>query len=59
MPNGSRLQITTTIIASIFVAGTVWNRISMNAAAMRMMMEEIRTEQREMRKQLDELIRKP
>ena len=58
MSNG-RLQITTTIISAALVVGAVWNRISTNAAAMRVAIEEIRVEQRELKKQLDALIHKP
>jgi len=58
MKNGT-LQNFTTIIAAIFVAGSLWAKIGANAAAMRATMEEIRAEQREIKKQLDTLIHKP
>ena len=58
MKNG-HFQSFTTVVAAIFVAGTLWARIGANAAAMRATMEEIRQEQREMKKQLDQLIHKP
>lgn len=45
----------TTIVTAVFVAGTIWNRVSANAAAMREAIEEIRVEQREIKKQLEAL----
>ena len=54
-----RTQSAITIITAIFMAGTLWARIGANAAAMRATMEEIRAEQREIKKQLDTLIHKP
>lgn len=60
MTNGTvRTQSFVTIVTAIFVAGTLWARIGANAAAMRATMEEIRAEQREIKKQLEELIHKP
>jgi hypothetical protein len=58
MTNG-RLQVFTTIITAAFVIGTIWNRISSNAASMRAAIEEIRLEQRELKKQIETLVRKP
>ena len=58
MKNG-HFQSFTTVVAAIFVAGTLWARIGANAAAMRATMEEIRAEQREIKKQLEALIHKP
>jgi hypothetical protein len=52
-----KMQTATTVIAAIFVAGTLWARIGANAAAMRATMEEIRVEQREMHKMIETLIR--
>jgi hypothetical protein len=54
-----KMQTATTVIAAIFVAGTLWARIGANAAAMRATMEEIRVEQREMHKMIETLIHKP
>jgi hypothetical protein len=51
-----KMQTATTVIAAIFVAGTLWARIGANAAAMRATMEEIRVEQREMHKMIETLI---
>jgi hypothetical protein len=53
--NGT-LQNFTTIVAAVFVAGSLWARIGSNANAMRSTLDEIRTEQREIAKQLQELL---
>jgi len=53
MNNGNRTQSFVTVVTAIFVAGTLWARIGANAAAMRATMEEIRMEQREIKKQID------
>ena len=58
MNNGNRTQSFVTVVTAIFVAGTLWARIGANASAMRATMEEIRVEQREIKKQLDILINK-
>jgi len=52
MTNG-KAQSFVTVVTAIFVAGTLWARIGANAAAMRATMEEIRMEQREIKKQID------
>jgi hypothetical protein len=57
MTNG-KTQSFVTVVTAIFVAGTLWARIGANAAAMRATMEEIRVEQREIKKQIDALIHK-
>jgi len=57
MTNG-KTQSFVTVVTAIFVAGTLWARIGANAAAMRATMEEIRMEQREIKKQLDVIVNK-
>jgi len=58
MKNGA-LQNFVTVAAAIFTVGMIWNRVSTNAAQMRVTLEEVQAEQREMRKMIETLVIKP
>jgi hypothetical protein len=57
MKNGS-LQNLVTVVTAAFVIGTIWNRISSNAASMRASIEEVKVEQHELREMIESLIKK-
>jgi len=58
MKNGS-LQNLVTVVTAAFVIGTIWNRISSNAASMRAAIEEVRVEQRKLKEMVETMMHKP